>query len=123
MRCLEINKRPFWYALYSGTVDVYEDGYKTGEKVVSYAAPVKCYGNISPASGSSVVEQFGTNERYDKVIVLDTDAAPQIDEHTVLCVDIEPSYSGGQLVYDYVVKKVAKSLNHVSIAISKVAIS
>lgn len=123
MRCLEVNKRPFWYALYNGKTDVLQDGYKTGEKLIQYTSPVKVYGNISPASGVNVVEQFGTNENYDKVIVLDLDAAPSIDESTVLCVDKDPSYSQGQLVYDYVVKKVAKSLHQVSIAISKVSLS
>lgn len=123
MRCLEANKRPFWYALYRGKVDVLSDGMKTGEKVITYSDPVQVYGNISPASGVNVVEQFGNNENYDKVIILDPDTAPLIDEHTVLCVDKEPSYSDNVLVYDYVVKKVAKSLHHIAIAISKVAIS
>ena len=123
MRCLEANKQPFWYALYDGKSDVLQDGLKTGEKMINYLEPVKVYGNISPASGVNVVEQFGTNENYDKVIVIDLDTAPDIDESTVLCVDKDPTYNQSRLIYDYVVKKVAKSLHHVSIAISKVNLS
>ena len=46
-----------------------------------------------------------------------------ISEDTVLFVDKEPEYDGEKPLYDYVVKRVAKSLNSISIAISKVNVS
>ncbi len=63
-----------------------------------------------------------------------TDNPPPIDEYSVLWVDTTPELNeDGTLVvneegqvttpYDYIVKKVAKSLNGVSIAISKVSVS
>ena len=69
----------------------------------------------------------------DKVIVMDNNAPP-IDEYSVLWVDSVPKLNeDGELAidaegkiltpYDYVVKKVAKSLNVVSLAISKVTVS
>ena len=79
--------------------------------------------NISPATGVSQVEQFGKELKYDKVIVLDDITCP-IDENSVLFVDKQPEKDDdGNLLFDYIVKKVARSLNSVSIAISKVEVS
>lgn len=60
--------------------------------------------------------------------------APSIDEYTVLWVDKTPQVDetgalvtndDGEVItpHDYIVKKVAKSLNSVSVAISKVTVS
>ena len=47
-----------------------------------------------------------------------------IDENTVLFVDKEPEYDAdGTPIYDYFVRRVAKSLNCISIAIAKVKTS
>ena len=46
-----------------------------------------------------------------------------IAEDTVLFVDKKPEYDGEKPMYDYIVKRVAKSLNSISIAISKVNVS
>ena len=64
-----------------------------------------------------------SRENYDKVIVTDDMDCP-IDENSVLFVDREPETSlDGDLLYDYVVRRVSKSLNYISIAISKVRVS
>lgn len=79
---------------------------------------------MSAAKGETSARQFGENESYDKVIVMDNEAPP-IDEHTILWVDTLPSFDEtGAIItpHDYVVKKVAKSMNSVSIAISKVSV-
>lgn len=122
MRTLERNKQTFYYSTYLGKEPVSEDGYLTGETRKKYSEPIKLKGNISPASGSAQVEQFGSNLNYDKVIVLDNYSNCTIDENTVLCVEKEPTYIDDELVYDYVVTEVAKSLNSISIAISKVKV-
>lgn len=101
------------------------EGYETGEKSLAYAEAVESKANISPATGSAQVEQFGSFISYDKVIVTDDMECP-IDEHTVLFVDKEPEYKDEnhtQPIHDYIVKRVAKSLNSISIAISKVDVS
>ena len=103
-------------------MNVSDDGYETGQMSVKYKDAVKMLANISPASGAAQVEQFGQFVSYDKVIVTDDMSCP-ISEDTVLFVDKEPEYAGEKPLYDYVVKRVAKSLNSISIAISKVNVS
>lgn len=124
MRCMERNKTPFYYCGYEGEKAVLDaDGYDTGEVQVVYSTPVQLWANISPATGNTSVEQFGNSLQYDKVIVLDNPDCP-IDEHTVLFVDAEPAFdTDGTPLFDYVVKKVARSLNSVSIAIGRVEVS
>lgn len=131
MRCLHRNKVRFFYALYDkkeGIIDEY--GNMTGEYAVTHGNPVECYGNISAARGEMATCQFGENEAYDRILVLDN-ASPKIDEYTVLWIDTIPKLnkdgtlrknSDGEVdtPYDYIVKKVARSLNSVSIAIRKV---
>ena len=121
MRTLERNKTSFYYALYLGKEEnVDADGNLTGTYTVMYSNPVECKGNISASSGYVQVEQFGNDLQYDKVIVLDDVNIP-IDENSVLWVDKSVEYDkNGNPVFDYVVKKVARSLNSVSFAISKV---
>lgn len=123
MRCLNRNKRTFWYALYEGrkehTVeDEYGNVLSTGEYEVSYSEPVKTEGNVSTASGATATELFGAMEGYDKVIVIDDVECP-IDEHSILWVDTNDSDGA----HDYIVKRVARSLNSVAIAISRVEVT
>ena len=116
MRTMLINERTFYYALYQGNQLVSKDGYYTGEREVTYTEPVAVRANISAARGEANVDQFGANVDYDKVIVTCEDLP--IDENSVLWVDAAPTEP-----YDYVVKKVAKSINVLSIAASKVKVS
>lgn len=124
MRCLERNKQCFWYCLYSDNEIVYDEyGNEVGDPHVIYEDPVRMYANISPAQGYAQTEQFGNLADYDKVIVTDNMDCP-IDEHTVLFVDKYPEYNTeNDLMFDYVVRRVAKSLNSISIAIRKVETS
>lgn len=99
------------------------EGNSTGEKVIRYTDPVELRANVSPATGNTSVEQFGNSVQYDKVIVLDDLSCP-IDEYSVLFVDKDPEFDNdGNPLFDYIVKKVAPSLNSVSIAIAKVEVS
>lgn len=123
-----------------------ENGNETGERILNYARAVKMKAHISPASGVNQAEQFGGLEDYDKVIVT-ADMNCPIDENTVLFIDKSPEYTevktyeieeqesealyaSNELVektylvpvYDYIVKRVAKSLNQISIAVSKVKV-
>lgn len=124
MRIMERNKQSFWYLLYDRKVPVTdEDGNETGEETVVYKPAVSFRANVSAATGASQVEQFGNVAGYDKVIVTDDMACP-IDENTVLFLDKEPVYDeDGKPLYDYMVRRVAKSLNSVSIAVTKVSVS
>lgn len=124
MRCLHRNKRKFYYALFKEKVAIKDEyGNDSGEYRVIYQTPVEMKANVSAATGEAQVEQFGNSLLYDKVIITDELDCP-VDEHSVLCIDSLPSYDNdGNLIFDYIVKKVAKSINTISFAVSKVEVS
>ena len=131
MRCMDRNKGTLWYALYLGNKEIIdENGNNTGQYAPSYGKPVSLKANISAAKGDASTRQFGEDEAYDKVIV-HCNPALKIDEYSVLWIDRTPMLDkygslaldegGNELTpYDYIVKRVARSINSVSIAISKV---
>ena len=83
MRTLNRNKSPFWYLLYDSKApakDEYDN--ETGEELVVYKPAVAMNANISAATGSAQVEQFGNFAGYDKVIVTDDLSCP-IDENSL----------------------------------------
>lgn len=124
MKCLERNKKDFYYALFLSKEDILDEyGNKTGEYKIIYDIPVHIKANISNASGRAQADQFGTAITYDRVIVVDDINCP-IDEYSVLCIDKQPTYDeNNNLVFDYIVKKRAESLNSISYAIAKVKVS
>lgn len=133
------NDTHFYYCLYDSEQEIVDEwGNSSGQYIVTYADPVEMWANISPATGAAQTELFGTLDNYDKVIVTHDMDCP-IDEHTVLFIDKEPEFTEAQNneetaitvtgttvtvpVYDYTVRRVAKSLNSISIAVSKVKVS
>ena len=126
MRCMVRNKSKFYYASYIGETEIKDEyGNATGEYEISYSNPVEYSGNVSAAQGEMPSRQFGESESYDKVIVLD-DRNATINEHSILWVDTLPYLNEDGTTdtpHDYIVKKVARSLNGVSIAIRKVSVS
>lgn len=134
MRSLLRNKVKFYYALYEKREEIIDEyGNKTGQYEIIYGSPIEMFGNISPSVGEIQNRQFGESESYDKVIVLDKRDIP-INEYSLLWVDTLPLLDdNGNLVlktdgteetpHDYIVKKVARSLNSVSIAIRKVDVN
>ena len=125
MRCMVRNKSKFYYASYLGETEIIDEyGNATGEFEVKYSTPTKGDANISAAQGETENRQFGESESYDKVIVLDDINTP-IDEYSILWVDTLPLLNEDGTTntpHDYTVRKVAKSLNGVSIAIKKVKV-
>ena len=123
MRCMDRNKIPFYYALYDTKVEIEDDyGNKTGQYELSYGNPIRCKANISAAMGETQSRQFGDSISYDKVFVLD-EPNTAIDEYSVLWIDTVPQIKADGTTdtpHDYIVKKVARSLNSVSIAVSNV---
>ena len=117
------NDSTFYYCLFDDTETLYDDyGNESGLRTI-YGEPVEMYANISPATGAAQTEQFGNLENYDKVIITRDMDCP-IDENSVLFIDKEPEYSlDGDPIYDYTVRRVAKSLNSISIAVRKVNVS
>ena len=141
------NDTTFWYCLLDPTIEhavIDEYGNETGEIIPHYEEAVETFANISPASGMAQTEQFGSLDSYDKVIVTHDMTCP-IDEHSVLFIEKEPEYTEivtheiieGNALYaddeivevtynqpknDYIVKRVARSLNYIAIAVRKVEV-
>lgn len=134
MKMMVRNKSEFYYSLYKEKIPKTDEyGNVTGEYDIIRDNPMKFAANISAAKGETSTRQFGESESYDKVVVMGNDAPP-IDEYSVLWVDRTPQVDetgalavndDGEVItpHDYIVKKVANSLNSVSIAISKVTVS
>lgn len=126
MKCLNRNRQLFFCAEYESKTPVKDEyGNQTGEYELHYGLPKPYYGNISAAKGEMAARQFGEAESYDRIIVMDG-RDTQIDEYSRLWVDERPVLMEGDTVFpphDYEVKKVARSLNSISIAIRKVDVS
>lgn len=126
MRGLIINKVKFYYASYMDKTEIVDEyGNITGEYKINYTNPVECRANISSIQGETKIRQFGVTESYDKVIVLNEKNAP-INEHSILWVDTLPTLNEDGTTatpHDYVVTKVAKSLNVTLVGIRKVTVN
>jgi hypothetical protein len=115
---------PFKYMLLDRQEPILDEwGNETGETKLFYKYPVDMSANISAAGGTAQVEQFGNLTGYDRVIVT-ADMSCPIDENTVLFIDRQPEFDdNGTPLYDYIVLRVARSLNSISYAVSKVDVS
>ena len=119
MRDLERNKTKIYYAMFDKNEPIIdEDGNDTGEVRPTYFAPVELHINVSPALGESATRQFGTTIDYDRTLV-SCDTTLPINEQTVFWIDETDTIKA----FDYTVKKVAKSLNSLLIAVKKVEVT
>lgn len=125
MRCMERNKTGFWYALFDREEPIRdEDGRKTSETEILYKNPVFACVNVSPPNGSVSIRKFGLKEDYDRILVYEKGKLP-LEETSVLWIDREPEIKqdgSTETPWDYVVKKVAPSLNSVIVGVSKVSV-
>ena len=123
MRTLLRNKIRIYYANFRTKNPIKDEyGNLTGEYDIVYDKPVEIKANVSAARGEATTRQFGEDESYDRVIVMDDPKVP-IDVSSVLWIDSLPEIKADgstDTPYDYIVKQVAPSLNSVSIAVSKV---
>ena len=119
MRDLARNKQLVHYAQFEKIESIYdEDGNYTGEVQRKYLDPVELRINVSPAVGESATRQFGDVVDYDRTLVT-CDTSLPIDEQTVFWIDETDT----EKPFDYVVKKVARSLNSLQIAVKRVEVS
>lgn len=123
MRCLWRNKRPFYYSQYLGLEPILDkDGYETGEYRKQYSEPVLMKGNVHDVHDVRTgleVTPYGVSGHYDLTIILEDENCP-IDENSLLYIFVEP---GEGVKPDFRVRKVSRSLNGVTYAISKVTAS
>jgi hypothetical protein len=124
MKLLKRNLSTIHYCLYERSEPILDDdGNETGEDKITYSEPVEFECSVSAATGYSATEMFGNLENYDKTLITDDMQCP-IDEHSVLFVDKEPEFdTDGRPLYDYIVRRVAKSINNISFAIRKVDVT
>lgn len=126
MKTLKRNLQTLYYCQYSSTGTAYDEYEHEAEQYAMYSSPVLMVASVSPATGQSDTEMFGNLEDYDKVIVTDDLSCP-ITETSVLFIDKVPNLPvTGQTYepeYNYIVKRVSKSINSISIAVSKVNVS
>lgn len=115
MRSLEINKQDIYYASYTGVEPLYDEYENEIGTVVTYSTPISYRINVSAAKGEMSTRQFGDSEDYNKVMVTSDMNCP-ITEGSVLWVDRQDTDAS----HDYIVKRVARGLNTISIAIAKV---
>lgn len=126
MRALNRNKTRIFYANYHSKEPLRDEyGNLTGEYRVLYDTPTEVRANVSAARGEATTRQFGDDESYDRIIVLDDPKFP-IAVTSILWIDTPPEIAedgSTETPHDYIVKQVAVSLNSVSIAVSKVMVS
>lgn len=122
MRNLKRNQQKLYYSLYKDKVQIIDDdGYETGDYKTGYDNPVLFYANISAARGSSDADMFGINLSYEKTICT-CDMDLQITDGTLIW-DSKPRLKSDGAVdeesADYVVVKVARSINSISYAVKQ----
>lgn len=129
MRSLQRNKQTIWYRLLTGDpepiteTDEWGNVLDTGENTQQYSDPVELKINVSQATGAAISEQFGNLDNYDKVLVTTQMDCP-INGTTLLYIGTTPTQTNGKWSpHDYVVRRVAKSINGISIAVRKVDVS
>lgn len=126
MKTLARNKIRIFYANFREKIPLKDEyGNLTGEYRIAYENPVVIRANVSAARGEATTRQFGEDEAYDRVIVMDDPNVP-IKVSSVFWIDTLPEIKADgstDTPYDYIVKQVAPSLNSVSIAVSKVSVT
>ena len=116
MRTLEINKQPMWYALCTGKTEVIDEyGNHTGVFELTYSAPVYYPVNMSESRNIVNFESFGITADYDRTFVT-SDLSCPIKEDTIIWFGADPTTEP----HNYVVHRIANSLNSITIAIRAV---
>ena len=112
---LRRNEQTIHYALYNGkTMLTDAQGNKTGEYTLAYGTLAEMQAVLAPVVGTAEREVFGVDVDYDRTALIYDTACP-ITEESIVWVDVPTSGK-----HDYIVKKIAKSLNTVVIALKKV---
>lgn len=123
MRNLAKNKKTMFVLNYVGEADLIVDGHRTGTKRVLYTNEKEFKGNVSGATGSTYVDNFGISIDYDKIILISVKLFNELglNENSVLFIDKKPDYdSNNNPLYDYKVVRIKDSLNEVAILVQKV---
>ena len=117
MRTLNRNKRQIYYALRTGEVAIIDDaGYETGELAPAYDPAVELKCNVSAATGSDMVQAFGSFTNYSRTMCVSDRDCP-IDENTIVWFGISPVEP-----HNYIVVRKADSKNGILYALREVTV-
>lgn len=113
MRTLEINKQPMWYALCTGKTEIVDEyGNNTGTFKLNYGSPVYYPVNMSESRGTIKSEAYGlTNDYYRTFVTTDMDCPITTD--SIIWYGADPTTEP----HNYVVHRVANSLNSIAVEI------
>lgn len=114
MRDLKRNQRTFYYATATGTGSIVDEyGNDTLETRTTYGAPLVLKGNISPNVGEDVVEIFGAQTEYSRIVSMVNCPLKKGDK---VWFGVEPMGEN-----NYTVVKVADSKNGFLVALREVS--
>ena len=116
MQLMHRNLQTVWYALWQSKASLMDGNYETGDYTDVYSDPVEMRCNVSAERSYALQEAFGPIAPYERVIVTSDMECP-VDETSVFWIDVPKTDP-----YNYRVRRVAKSLNHISITVRKVDI-
>lgn len=119
MRDLKRNQQTIFYRMYEKNTEIIDEyGNSTGQFKPEYGELKAISVSVSASRGSTDSQQFGSMLDYDKVLIT-ANMNCEINENTILWID-EPDTEKPN---DYIVKKLAKSLNQIQIAVKRVTVS
>jgi len=113
------NKVKISYRLYIGETEIIDEyGNATGEYAPQYSELKTAWLSITPNKGTSEMQFFGNQLDYDRTMTT-SDTSLDIDEQSVLWLDGADTSKG----YNFIVLRVAKSLNAIQYAIKQVDVN
>lgn len=119
MRDLCRNQIKIYYSNYEKSTELIDEyGNSTGQYELTYSKPEMIMISVSASKGSIDNQPFGNLLDYDRVLIT-SNMNCNIDENTVLWIDKLDT----EKTHDYIVKKVARSINQIQIAVKKVTVS
>lgn len=131
MRSQHRNKQILWYSNYIGkrpVIKVDDNGkeVETGDYSLEFSEPIRFKCVISAEKGETTTRQFGDSETYDKVLSF-TGKSPMRETSRIWIDNLEngkiPTNLGENIAHDYLVSRVAESLNSTQVLLTKVAVS
>lgn len=118
MQCLARDRQDVYISLYESKEEIKdEQGRYTGEFTIKRSDPIKVSANVSAARGAVQTEVFGQLLNYDRTVIIDNPNF-EIEETAVLWIDKDITEK-----YDYLITKIARTPNFVSLAVTKVEVS
>lgn len=117
MRCLNKNKREFYYALYLDEDPILDEyGNETGESKPIYGDIEKAQYNISASSGEDAVQAFGSFTNYTRIMCVSDNNCP-ITEQSIIWFGVATTEP-----HNYIVTRKADSKNGILYALKEVKV-